>query len=150
MPYLRCLDAGFIQHAPAVDGGLCGGVPTRPERTTPRIRFVSLAPHLRSTRPSDPTSRTPLRFPCPSAPRIPGQGTFTPKHDNMHGTHAPGELLVKSASFLPVSSTGLLGAHRFDKCSVTGLVVDQRQRRKKRERRSLKDESGAAAPRSVS
>ena len=45
--------------------------------------------------------------------------------------NAPGELLVKSASFLPVSSTGLLGAHRFDKCSVTGLVVDQRQRRKK-------------------
>ena len=31
---------------------------------------------------------TPLRFPCPSAPRTPGQETFTPKHDRMHGTHA--------------------------------------------------------------
>ena len=31
---------------------------------------------------------TPLRFPCPSAPRILGQGTCTPKHDRMHGTHA--------------------------------------------------------------
>ena len=57
LSYRRCIDAGFIKYAPAVDGGLCGCVPTRPERTTPRIRFVSLAPHLRSTRPSDPTSR---------------------------------------------------------------------------------------------
>ena len=47
----------MYQAQPTVDGGLCGGVPTRPERTTPRIRFVSLAPHLRSTLPSDPTSR---------------------------------------------------------------------------------------------
>ena len=31
---------------------------------------------------------TPWRFPGPSAPRIPGRGTFTPKHDRMHGTHA--------------------------------------------------------------
>jgi hypothetical protein len=55
--YRRCTDAGFIQHRPLVDGGLCGGVPTRPSCTTPRIRCVSLAPHLRSTRPADPTSR---------------------------------------------------------------------------------------------
>ena len=55
--YRRCLDAGLITHRPIVDGGLCGGVPARPGGTTPRIRFVSLAPHLRSTRPSDPTSR---------------------------------------------------------------------------------------------
>ena len=34
---------------------------------------------------------TPLRFTCPSAPRTPGQGTCTPKHDRMHGTHAAGE-----------------------------------------------------------
>jgi hypothetical protein len=40
-----------------VDEGLRGGVPTRPERTIPPIRFVSLAPHLRATLPSDPTSR---------------------------------------------------------------------------------------------
>ena len=57
LSYRRCKDAGFITYGPAVDGGLCGGVPTRPERTTPPIRFVSLVPHLRSTRPSDPTSR---------------------------------------------------------------------------------------------
>jgi hypothetical protein len=31
---------------------------------------------------------TPWRFPCPSAPRTPGQKTFTPEHDSMHGTHA--------------------------------------------------------------
>jgi hypothetical protein len=31
---------------------------------------------------------TPVRFPGPSAPRTPGQETFTPKHDRMHGTHA--------------------------------------------------------------
>ena len=35
-----------------------------------------------------PLTRTPVRFPCPSAPRIPGRGTFTPTHDRMHGTHA--------------------------------------------------------------
>ena len=35
---------------------------------------------------------TPWRFPCPSTPRIPGQGTFTPEHDRMHGTHARPEL----------------------------------------------------------
>jgi hypothetical protein len=57
LSYRRCIDAGFIKHSPFVDGGLCGGVPTRPDCTTPHIRFVSLAPHLRSTRPSDPTSR---------------------------------------------------------------------------------------------
>jgi hypothetical protein len=53
----RCLDAGVIKYAPAVDGGLRGCVPTRPDRTTPPSRFVSLAPHLRATLPSDPTSR---------------------------------------------------------------------------------------------
>jgi hypothetical protein len=52
-----CRDAGCIQHAPTVDGGLCCRVPTRPERPTPPIRFVSLAPHVRSTLPSDAPSR---------------------------------------------------------------------------------------------
>jgi hypothetical protein len=61
--YLLCIDAGLIKYAPTVDGGLCGCVPTRPERTTPQIRFVSLAPHIRSTLPSDPASR---RRPCAS------------------------------------------------------------------------------------
>jgi hypothetical protein len=60
---LPCIDAGCIKSAPPVDGGLYGRVPTRPERTTPHIRFVSLAPHVRSTLPSDPASR---RRPCAS------------------------------------------------------------------------------------
>jgi hypothetical protein len=45
-----------------------------------RSFHASFRPHL---------TVTPLRFPCPSAPRTPGQETFTPKHDSMHGTHAP-------------------------------------------------------------
>jgi len=57
LSYRRCIDAGCIKHRPMVDGGLCCGVPARPDGTTPRIRFVSLAPHLRATLPSDPTSR---------------------------------------------------------------------------------------------
>jgi hypothetical protein len=90
LSYLPCIDAGFIKYAPPVDGGLYGRVPTRPERTTPHIRFVSLARPARafhaSFRPR--LTATPLRFPCPSAPRIPGRGTFTPEHGSMHGTHA--------------------------------------------------------------
>jgi len=70
-------------------GGLCGGVPTRPEPTTPRIRFVSLAPHLRSARPSDPTSRR--RLGASLVLRLHEYldgGTFTSEHGSMHGTHA--------------------------------------------------------------
>jgi hypothetical protein len=55
--YRRCRDAEFIKHSPFVEGGLHGRVPARPDWTTPGIRCVSLAPHLRSTLPSDPTSR---------------------------------------------------------------------------------------------
>ena len=40
-----------------VEGGRRGRVPARPDGTTPPIGFVSLAPHVRSTRPSDLTSR---------------------------------------------------------------------------------------------
>jgi hypothetical protein len=47
----------MYQVRPVVDGGLRGRVPTRPGCPTPPIRFVSVAPHLRSTRPADPTSR---------------------------------------------------------------------------------------------
>ena len=54
---LRCLDAGLIKHAPVVEGGLRGCVPPRPERTTPRIRFLFVAPPLRSPLPADPPSR---------------------------------------------------------------------------------------------
>src|SRR3989337_2005970 len=57
------VDAGFIKHAPREDGGLRGHVPARPERATPQIRFVYLAPRFRIGLPSDETSR--LR-PCPS------------------------------------------------------------------------------------
>ena len=39
-----------------------------------RAFHASFRPHL---------TVTPLRFPCPSAPRTPGQETFTPKHDRM-------------------------------------------------------------------
>ena len=57
LSYRPCIDAGFIKHRPLVDGGLRCCVPACPGCTTPCIRFVSLAPHVRSTLPSDPTSR---------------------------------------------------------------------------------------------
>ena len=57
------VDAGFIKHAPREDGGLRGHVPARPERATPQIRFVYLAPRFWIGLPSDPASR---RRPCPS------------------------------------------------------------------------------------
>jgi hypothetical protein len=54
---LPCRAAGLIKHRPIADGGLCCGVPAYPGGPTPRLRFVSRAPHVRSTLPSDPTSR---------------------------------------------------------------------------------------------
>ena len=86
--YRPCIDAGLIKHSPVVDGGLHGRVPARPDCATPRLGFVSLAPPVRSMLPAAPLTVTPWRFPGPSAPRTPGPGTFTPKHDSMHGTHA--------------------------------------------------------------
>jgi hypothetical protein len=53
--------------------------PVRVPRPAPSFR-ASFRPHL---------TVTPLCCPCPSAPLTPGQETFTPKHDRMHGTHAP-------------------------------------------------------------
>jgi hypothetical protein len=47
-----------------------------------RAFHASCRPHL---------AVTPWRFPYPSAPRLPGPGTFTPEHDSMHGTHAQPE-----------------------------------------------------------
>jgi hypothetical protein len=73
--------------------------PVRVPRPAPSFH-AAFRPHL---------TVTPLRFPGPSAPRIPGQGTFTPKHDSMHGTHAGGERRGTSASLFPVRSTALLG-----------------------------------------
>ena len=89
LSYRRCIDAGFIKHSPIVDGGLHWSrarsprlyhtsYPVRVPRPAPSFH-ASFRPHL---------TVTPLRFPCPSAPRTPGQETFTPKHDSMHGTHA--------------------------------------------------------------
>ena len=66
LSYRRCIDAGFIKHSAVVDGGLHGRVPARPNGTTPRIRFVSLAPRVRMGLPVDATSR---RRPGP-APRL--------------------------------------------------------------------------------
>ena len=58
-----CVNAGFIKHAPFADGGLRSHVPARPERTTPHIRFLFVAPHFWIGLPPDPASR---RRPCPS------------------------------------------------------------------------------------
>ena len=88
LSYRRCIDAGFIKHAPTVDGGLCGRVPSssRAYHTSYPVRVPRPAPSFHASfRPH--LTVTPWRFPCPSAPRTPGQGTFTPKHDRMHGTH---------------------------------------------------------------
>jgi hypothetical protein len=48
---------------------------------------------------------TPWRFPGPSAPRIPGRGTFTPEPDRMHGTHASGSA---ARAFCESAGTGWL------------------------------------------
>jgi hypothetical protein len=47
----------LYQAQSGVEGGRRGRGPARPHGTTPPIGFVSLAPHVRSTRPSDPTAR---------------------------------------------------------------------------------------------
>lgn len=58
LSYRPCRDARYIQHRPLVEGGLCGRVPARPDGTTPRIGFVFLARPIRSTLPSDASSRS--------------------------------------------------------------------------------------------
>jgi hypothetical protein len=116
--YLLCIDAGFIKYAPTVDGGLCGCVPTRPERTTPHIRFVSLAPHIRSTLPSDPASR---RRPCASLVLrlhayldrglAPPSMTACTAHTLpvSGGPHTPTWRTAQKTTLWAVRSTGLLG-----------------------------------------
>ena len=83
------VNAGFIKHAPLADGGLHGHVPTRPERTTPLIRFLFVAPRFRIGLPSDPASR---RRPCPSPCLRLGENLAwgLPPHKScaMPGTHA--------------------------------------------------------------
>src|SRR6266850_4109646 len=63
----------------------CPLVPTVPHRVS-----GSCASHRRRVpRGLQPPSRgDALTLPCPSALRTPGQETFTPTHDRMHGTHA--------------------------------------------------------------
>jgi hypothetical protein len=51
------VNARFIKHAPIADGGLRGHVPARPERTTPLIWFLFVAPRFWIELPPDPTSR---------------------------------------------------------------------------------------------
>jgi hypothetical protein len=54
------------------------------------------------------------RFPCPSAPRTPGQKTCTPKHDRMHGTHAQHQPRPKAVGCIPKSDGPLtLSSMRF-------------------------------------
>ena len=60
---LPCVDAGFIKHTHIAEGGLHSHVPARPGYTTPRIRFLFIAPQFWIGLPPDPASR---RRPCPS------------------------------------------------------------------------------------
>jgi hypothetical protein len=106
LSYRRCIDAGCIKHSPIVDGGLCCGVPARPGCTTPRIRFVSLAPHLRSTLPSDPTSR------C-----RPGASLVLRLH-----AHLDGRLALPSMTACTAHTPGLSRAvHRVGSIPLLGL-----------------------------
>ena len=90
--YRRCRDAGLIKHS-----STCGWRAWLSRASSPRAYHTSYP--VRVPRPAHAfhtsfgphLAVTPLRFPCPSAPRTPGQGTFTPEHDRMHGTHASGE-----------------------------------------------------------
>ena len=69
---------------------------------------------------------TPLRFPGPSAPRIPGQGTFTPKHDSMHGTHAAAKPCPAGASVLSSWFSRRVAAGRSSRLSCRVLPDAQR------------------------
>jgi hypothetical protein len=89
---LPCIDAGCRKYAPPVDGGLYGRVPTCPERSTPPIRFVSLAPHVRSTQPSDPASR-----------RRPGASLVLRLHAYLDGGRSPPSMTACTAHTLGIS-----------------------------------------------
>src|SRR5215475_8433642 len=68
--------------------------PVRVPRPAPSFH-ASFRPHL---------TVTPWRFPGPSAPRTPGQETFTPKHDRMPGTHARGERRATADRAVPTTN----------------------------------------------
>ncbi len=57
LSHLPCIGARFIKHSPLVDGGLCSRVPARPDWSHTSYSVRVPRPHVRSTRPSDPTSR---------------------------------------------------------------------------------------------
>jgi hypothetical protein len=86
--YRLCISARFIKHSPlwmedfAVACQLVPTVPHLLSGSCPSPR--TFAPRVLQTPPRGDA----LAFTCPSAPRTPGQGTFTPKHYGMHGTHA--------------------------------------------------------------
>jgi hypothetical protein len=86
--YLPCIGTRFMKHSPFVDGGLCGRVPARPDCTTPHIGFVSLAPPFAPGFLQTPPHGDALALHWSFGSTTPGQGTFTPKHDRLHGTHA--------------------------------------------------------------
>ena len=86
------IDAGFTKctlvgvATDAVDRGLRGHVPARPECITPHIRFLFIALRFRLGLPPHPASR---RRTCPLASlRLykPGTGTFT-RLDSCHARH---------------------------------------------------------------
>ena len=78
-----------------------------------RSFHASFRPHL---------AVTPWRFPCPSAPRTPGRGTFTHEHDSMHGTHARAE---RRGSVCRVRSSAWLATGR---CMGAGAVDTAKHR----------------------
>jgi hypothetical protein len=102
--YCLRLGAGLITHAPqwmediAIPCQFVPGVPRLRSRacTSPVHAFpATFRPHL---------AVTPLRFPDPAAPRTPGQETFTPKHDSMHGTHAKAHRRCQASGAAPGSA----------------------------------------------
>jgi hypothetical protein len=127
-----CRDAGGIKHAPTVDGGLCGCVPARPERTTPGIRCVSLAPPVRSTLPSDIASR-----PCPCAslvlrlhghldrglapPSMTACTAHTPKLSG--GPYATDTSMRKKPVVWPVRSTAMIMIEASPAASPSGMLA---------------------------
>jgi hypothetical protein len=60
---------------------------SRTSHTSDPVRVPRPAPSFHASCRAHLTG-TPWRVPGPAAPRIPGQGTFTPEHDSRHGTHA--------------------------------------------------------------
>jgi hypothetical protein len=99
--YRRGIGARCMKHSPFVDGGLCCCVPARPDCATPHIGLLSVAPHLRSTLPSDPPHGDALALPLAFGSTHTWTETCTPKHDSMHGTHAKAEARATGYKLTP-------------------------------------------------